>query len=106
MKSEIDQLKTQNNLYEAEVEHQRKLKELEINEISRRSKDDMRAALKHLELQKNVEIRQFENRILKLKKDLANKDIEIEQQTKKTTGQNQEIYLELSSIKKEKQYLL
>lgn len=48
MKSEIDQLKNQNALYETELEHQRKLKDLEINEISRRSKDDMRSALKHL----------------------------------------------------------
>lgn len=53
-----------------------------------------------------MEIRQYENRIIKLKKDLANKDIEIEQQAKKTTGENEGVYLELSSIKKEKQYLL
>jgi predicted nucleic acid-binding Zn-ribbon protein len=66
----------------------------------------MRSALKHLELEKNVEIRQFENRIAKLKKDLSNKDMELEQQAKKTTGENEEIYLELSSIKQEKQYLL
>jgi hypothetical protein len=33
-----------------------------------------------------VEIRQIENRIIKLKKDLANKDLEIEQQAKKVTG--------------------
>ena len=32
--------------------------------------------------------------------------MEIEQQAKKTTGENEEIYLELSSIKQEKQYLL
>lgn len=66
----------------------------------------MRSALKHLQLEKNVQIRQYENRIIKLKKDLANKDVEIEQQAKKTTGQNEEVYLQLSSIKKEKQYLL
>ena len=66
----------------------------------------MRSALKHLQLEKNVQIRQYENRIVKLKKDLANKDVEIEQQAKKTTGQNEEVYLQLSSIKKEKQYLL
>jgi predicted RNase H-like nuclease (RuvC/YqgF family) len=46
----------------------------------------MRSALKHMELEKNVEIRQIENRIIKLKKDLANKDLEIEQQAKKVTG--------------------
>lgn len=66
----------------------------------------MRSALKHLQLEKNVQIRQYENRIVKLKKDLANKDVEIEQQAKKTTGQNEEVYLQLSSIKKDKQYLL
>ena len=66
----------------------------------------MRSALKHLQLEKNVQIRQYENRIVKLKKDLANKDVEIEQQAKKTTGQNKEVYLQLSSIKKDKQYLL
>ena len=32
--------------------------------------------------------------------------MEIEQQAKKTTGENEEIYIELSSIKQEKQYLL
>lgn len=32
--------------------------------------------------------------------------MEIEQQAKKTTGENEEVYLELSSIKQEKQYLL
>ena len=32
--------------------------------------------------------------------------MEIEQQAKKTTGENEEIFLELSSIKQEKQYLL
>lgn len=37
----------------------------------------MRSALRQLELEKNVEIRQYENRIIKLKKDLSNKDIEI-----------------------------
>jgi hypothetical protein len=37
----------------------------------------MRAALKHLELEKNVEVRQLENRILKLRKEVANKDLEI-----------------------------
>ena len=42
-----------------QLEHQRKLKDLELNELSRRSKDDMRSALKHLELEKNVEIRQI-----------------------------------------------
>lgn len=66
----------------------------------------MRSALKHLQLEKNVQIRQYENRIIKLKKDLANKDVQIEQQVKKTTGQNEEVYLQLSSIKKDKQYLL
>lgn len=86
MKSEVDQLTNQYNLLESEMEHQRKLKDLELNELNRRSKDDMRSALKHLELEKNVEIRQCENRIIKLKKDLANKDMEIEQQAKKTTG--------------------
>ena len=69
-----------------ELDHQRKLKDIELNELSRRNKDDMRSALKHLELEKNVEIRQIENRIIKLKKDLANKDLEIEQQAKKVTG--------------------
>jgi predicted nucleic acid-binding Zn-ribbon protein len=106
MKSETEQLKNQNSLLESEIDHQRKLKDLELNEITRRSRDDMRSALKHLELEKNVEIRQFENRIAKLKKDLSNKDMELEQQAKKTTGENEEIYLELSSIKQEKQYLL
>lgn len=66
----------------------------------------MRAALKHLELEKNVEIRQFENRLLKLRKEVANRDMEIEQFSKKTSGENEEVYLELSAIKKEKQYLL
>jgi predicted RNase H-like nuclease (RuvC/YqgF family) len=56
--------------------------------MTRRSKDDMRSALKHLELEKNVEIRQYENRILKLKKDVANKDVEIEQFSKKSNGEN------------------
>lgn len=41
-----------------------------------------------------------------MKKDVANKDLEIDQYSKKTTDQNEEVYLELSSIKKEKQYLL
>lgn len=106
LKSQTEQLKTQLNILESQLEHQRKLKQLEINEVSRRSKDDMRSALKHLQLQKNVEIRQYENRIIKLKKDLASKDREIETQSKKTTGENEEVYLELSSVKKEKQYLL
>jgi hypothetical protein len=106
MKSEVEQIKTQHQLLESEMEHQRKLKDIELTELSRRSKDDMRAALKHLELEKNVEIRQYENKIIRLKKDLTSKDIEIEQQTKKTTGENEEIFLELSSIKQEKQYLL
>jgi predicted nucleic acid-binding Zn-ribbon protein len=66
----------------------------------------MRSALKQLETQKNVEIRQYENRINKLKKDLNSKDQEIEQHSKKSNGESEEIYLELSSIKKEKQYLL
>jgi predicted RNase H-like nuclease (RuvC/YqgF family) len=48
----------------------------------------MRSALKHLELEKNVEIRQFENRILKLKKEVANKDMEIEQASKKISGES------------------
>ena len=86
MKSEVDQIKTQNQLIENELEHQRKLKDIELTELSRRNKDDMRSALKHMELEKNVEIRQIENRIIKLKKDLANKDLEIEQQAKKVTG--------------------
>lgn len=77
MKSEIEQLKNQNGLLENEIDHHRKLKDLEINEISRRAKDDMRSALRQLELEKNVEIRQYENRIIKLKKDLSNKDMEI-----------------------------
>ena len=50
IRSEIEQLKGQNGLFESELEHQRKIKELEVNEIARRSKDDMRSALKHLEL--------------------------------------------------------
>jgi predicted nucleic acid-binding Zn-ribbon protein len=74
--------------------------------MARRQKDDMRSALKQLETQKNVEIRQYENRINKLKKDLNSKDQEIEQHSKKSNGESEEIYLELSSIKKEKQYLL
>ena len=41
------------------MEHQRKLRDIEQNELTRRSKDDMRSALKHLELEKNVEIRQI-----------------------------------------------
>lgn len=93
-------------MLENEIDHHRKLKDLEINEISRRAKDDMRSALRQLELEKNVEIRQYENRIIKLKKDLTNKDMEIEQFSKKNNGDNEEIYLELSSIKKEKQDLL
>ena len=40
-----------------------------------------------------MEIRQFENKIIKLKKDLANKDLEIETQAKKITGENEEVYL-------------
>ena len=88
MKSEVEQVKTQHQLLENEMEHQRKLRDIELNEQSRRGKDDMRSALKHLELEKNVEIRQFENRIIKLKKDLTNKDMEIEQQAKKTVGEN------------------
>lgn len=40
-----------------------------------------------------MEIRQFENKIIKLKKDLANKDREIETQAKKITGENEEVYL-------------
>lgn len=58
MKSEVDQVKTQYQLLENELEHQRKLKDIELTELSRRNKDDMRSALKHLELEKNVEIRQ------------------------------------------------
>jgi hypothetical protein len=41
-------VKTQHQLLENEMEHQRKLKDIELNELSRRSKDDMRSALKHL----------------------------------------------------------
>ncbi len=37
-------------------------------------------------MEKNVEIRQYENKINKLKKDLANKDMEIEQHSKKNIG--------------------
>lgn len=106
MRSEAEQLKNQNSLLENEMDHQRKLKDLEINDMARRQKDDMRSALTHLEQQKNVEIRQYQNRINKLKKDLNTKDLEIEQHSKKTNGENEEIYEELSSIKKEKQYLL
>ena len=89
MKSEVEQTRTQHQLLENEMEHQRKLRDIELNEQTRRGKDDMRSALKHLELEKNVEIRQCENRIIKLKKDLTNKDMEIEQQAKKTTGENE-----------------
>ena len=89
MKSEVEQTRTQHQLLENEMEHQRKLRDIELNEQTRRGKDDMRSALKHLELEKNVEIRQYENRIIKLKKDLTNKDMEIEQQAKKTTGENE-----------------
>jgi hypothetical protein len=39
---------------ESEIDHQRKLKDLELNEIVRKSRDDMRTALKNLELEKNV----------------------------------------------------
>ena len=63
-KGEIEQLKNQNALLESEIEHQRKLKDLELNEMGRRGRDDMRAALKHLELEKNVELRQFEKTTL------------------------------------------
>ena len=48
MKSEVEQVKTQYALLENEMEHHRKIKELEVNELSRRNKDDMRSALKHL----------------------------------------------------------
>ena len=54
MKGELETLRGQNQLLDSEIHHQRKLKDLEVNEIARRSKDDMRAALKHLELEKNV----------------------------------------------------
>ena len=73
-KSEVDQLKTQHQLLESEMEHQRKLKDIELIELSRRGKDDMRYVLKNLELEKNVEIRQIENKVIKYKKDLVNKD--------------------------------
>lgn len=59
MKSEVEQIQTQHQLLENEMEHQRKLRDIEQNELTRRSKDDMRSALKHLELEKNVEIRQI-----------------------------------------------
>lgn len=48
MKSEVDQIKTQNQLLENELEHQRKLKDIELTELTRRNKDDMRSALKHM----------------------------------------------------------
>jgi hypothetical protein len=54
MKSEVEQLKNQNALLESEIDHQRRLKDLEVNELSRRTKDDMRSALRQLELEKNV----------------------------------------------------
>ena len=93
MKSEAEQLRSHNSLLENELEHQRKLKDLELNESVRRGRDDMRAALKHLELEKNVEVRQLENRILKLRKEVAGKDLEIEQFSKKNSGENEEVYL-------------
>ena len=41
-----------------------------------------------------------------MRKDVANKDVELEQQAKKTTGESEEIYYELSAVKKDKQHLL
>jgi hypothetical protein len=66
----------------------------------------MRAALRQMELEKNVEIKQCENRLAKLRKDLTGKEMEIERLSKKSTGENEEVYLELSSVKEEKQALL
>lgn len=48
----------------------------------------MRAALRQMELEKNVEIKQCENRLAKLRKDLTGKEMEIERLSKKTTGEN------------------
>ena len=40
-----------------------------------------------------MEVRQLENRILKLRKEVAGKDLEIEQFSKKNSGENEEVYL-------------
>lgn len=48
MKSEVEQVRTHSQLLESEMDHQRKLKDIELNELARRNKDDMRSALKHL----------------------------------------------------------
>ena len=48
----------------------------------------MQAALRQLELEKNVEIKQCENRLAKLRKEISGKEIEIEGLSKKSTGEN------------------
>lgn len=75
-------------LLESEAEHSRRLKDLELAEVVRRGRDDMRTALRQMELEKNVEIKQCENRLAKLRKDLTGKEMEIERLSKKTTGEN------------------
>ncbi len=72
-KSELEQLRSQVALLESEAEHSRRLKDLELAEVVRRGRDDMRAALRQMELEKNVEIKQCENRLAKLRKDLTGK---------------------------------
>ena len=89
-----------------EIKHIQQLKEIEIKEINSRARQAINSTLKQFERDKAIEMTHYESSIKKLKKQIANKNLEIEQKDKITSTIQDEAQNEILAAKSEKEKLI
>lgn len=105
-KIENDKLRNENEELKTECKHYKQLKDIEMKEMINTHRENMQTMAKQLERENMIEISKRENKIKKLKQEVIDKNVEIEQAHKKAVTNTEEFQNESANLRAEKQRLI
>ncbi len=85
VRNQNSKISSENESLKQEIKHFQQLKEIEIKEISSRVRDTISSTVKQFERDKAIEISHYESSMKKLKKEINNKNLDIEQLSKQSS---------------------
>ena len=106
VRNQNSKISSENESLKQEIKHFQQLKEIEIKEISSRARDTISSTVKQFERDKAIEISHYESSIKKLKKEINNKNLDIEQLSKQSSIIQEEAQGQILAAKSEKEQLL
>ena len=106
VRNQNSKISSENESLKQEIKHFQQLKEIEIKEISSRARDTISSTVKQFERDKAIEISHYESSMKKLKKEINNKNLDIEQLSKQSSIIQEEAQGQILAAKSEKEQLL